>query len=373
MTDVKESNELANKELQTLLNIKHIRQHLINVGLINKNGEIIYKDEYEHNPKHRSRRRHTSKKNVEKLCRRSKSPNNYSIDQQRRSTTISRTRQRSMSPSPTRLSSSNPSTRVKSVLVRRTVSPKQISSNDRCIVTMIYYGSQTNISYERNLFQSEGDEIIIMQQHCGGENIIVYKGSLKPNKTFQFESRRHINYPFALTFYVNGLIDNRLSICCEFRYKHNVRIGGKRGLFGIINVQKSKACRRCRTEQRMKKLAKLKAKNISIMANILSPETNLTRTTSPELIITSTMSPEEQHESSLHSPNEVSNERPRTTNSTNTYSSDLDVVEEKVHSSPSTHHKHEQSISENISNNQRRKPMSFTEKHTNDKATITDE
>lgn len=127
---------------------------------------------------------------------------------------------------------------------------------------MIYYGPQTIIDYERNWFASEGDEIILMQQHCGGENLIVYKGALKPNgnflkinkfdvfflfflsETFQFESRRYSTYPFALAFYVNGLIDDHLSICCEARYKHNVRIGGKRGLFGIINVQNSKACRR---------------------------------------------------------------------------------------------------------------------------------
>ena len=74
--------------------------------------------------------------------------------------------------------------------------------------------------------------------------IKIIKNTIFLLETFQFESRRHIDYPFALTFYVNGFIDNRLSICCEFRYKHNVRIGGKHGLFGIINVQKSKACKR---------------------------------------------------------------------------------------------------------------------------------
>jgi len=116
---------------------------------------------------------------------------------------------------------------------------------------MIYYGLPSSI-----------DDIIVMQQHCGGENLIVFKGKLKPNSierfnyrkaisiffffkaTFQFESRRQSNYPFALAFYVNGLIDSRLSICCESRYQHNVRIGGKRGLFGIVNVENSKACRR---------------------------------------------------------------------------------------------------------------------------------
>ncbi len=46
---------------------------------------------------------------------------------------------------------------------------------------MIYYGPQTIIDYERNWFEPEGDEIVVMQQHCGGENVIVYKGALKPN------------------------------------------------------------------------------------------------------------------------------------------------------------------------------------------------
>jgi hypothetical protein len=46
---------------------------------------------------------------------------------------------------------------------------------------MIYYGPQTIIEYERNWFEPDGDEIIVMQQHCGGENLIVYKGALKPN------------------------------------------------------------------------------------------------------------------------------------------------------------------------------------------------
>jgi len=46
---------------------------------------------------------------------------------------------------------------------------------------MIYYGPQTTIEYERSLFEPEGDEIMVMQQHCGGENVIVYKGALKPN------------------------------------------------------------------------------------------------------------------------------------------------------------------------------------------------
>lgn len=46
---------------------------------------------------------------------------------------------------------------------------------------MVYYGLQTNLDYERKYFHPNGDEIIVMQQHCGGENIIVYKGHVQPN------------------------------------------------------------------------------------------------------------------------------------------------------------------------------------------------
>jgi hypothetical protein len=46
---------------------------------------------------------------------------------------------------------------------------------------MIYYGPQTNISYDDSFFQPQGDEISVLQQHCGGENLVVFKGHLKPN------------------------------------------------------------------------------------------------------------------------------------------------------------------------------------------------
>jgi hypothetical protein len=50
---------------------------------------------------------------------------------------------------------------------------------------MIYYGPQIPIEYERSWFEPEGDEIIVMQQHCGGENLIVHKGALKPNSNLK--------------------------------------------------------------------------------------------------------------------------------------------------------------------------------------------
>jgi hypothetical protein len=63
-------------------------------------------------------------------------------------------------------------------------------------------------------------------------------------ETFTFESRRHPGYPFAVAIYINGLIDSRISVCCEYKHKHNVRLGSNRGLFGIFDVKKSRPCPR---------------------------------------------------------------------------------------------------------------------------------
>jgi hypothetical protein len=44
---------------------------------------------------------------------------------------------------------------------------------------MVYYGPKIKIDYDHLVFEST-DEIEVMQQHCGGENITVYKEHLKP-------------------------------------------------------------------------------------------------------------------------------------------------------------------------------------------------
>ncbi|CAF1659588.1 unnamed protein product [Rotaria magnacalcarata] len=68
MTDITDFNELTEKQFQKLLSIKHIRQHLIDVGLIDRHGQVISKHEYERNTaKHHSRRRVISAKNIEKF------------------------------------------------------------------------------------------------------------------------------------------------------------------------------------------------------------------------------------------------------------------------------------------------------------------
>ncbi len=56
-----------------------------------------------------------------------------------------------------------------------------LQPDNRCTITLTYYGPELNIEYDRGYFEAEGDEILLMQQHCGGENFLAFKGFLKPN------------------------------------------------------------------------------------------------------------------------------------------------------------------------------------------------
>lgn len=52
---------------------------------------------------------------------------------------------------------------------------------------MVYFGKNVHLSYEDTDFR---DEIKIYQQHCGGENLCIYKGKLLEKGTNQCELRK---------------------------------------------------------------------------------------------------------------------------------------------------------------------------------------
>ncbi|XP_077189432.1 glutamate-rich protein 3 isoform X3 [Paroedura picta] len=116
----------------------------------------------------------------------------------------------------------------------------QIHTN--AYVTMIYLGKTVHLCHD--LFDCR-DEIKIYQQHCGGENVCVYRGKVLEGDTFHFTSKRHHGFPFSLTFYLNGMQVSRLSSCCEYKHRKGTRLGGKLGHFGFVNVERSSPCYKC--------------------------------------------------------------------------------------------------------------------------------
>ncbi|XP_061098719.1 glutamate-rich protein 3-like [Conger conger] len=109
-------------------------------------------------------------------------------------------------------------------------------------VTMTFYGKAVHLTPDT---VDRRDEVKVFQQHCGGENLCVYRGKLAEGEAFQFISRRHLGFPFSLTFFLNGIQVERLSSCCEFRHRRGSRLGGKRGHFGFTVLEGASPCYKC--------------------------------------------------------------------------------------------------------------------------------
>ncbi|KAI1883106.1 hypothetical protein AGOR_G00241820 [Albula goreensis] len=109
-------------------------------------------------------------------------------------------------------------------------------------VTMTFYGKAVHLTHGTG---DRRDEVKVFQQHCGGENVCVFKGWLEEEESFQFVSRRHLGFPFSLTFFLNGMQVERLSSCCEFRHRRGSRMGAKHGHFGFISVEGASPCYKC--------------------------------------------------------------------------------------------------------------------------------
>ncbi|NXG64061.1 ERIC3 protein, partial [Hemiprocne comata] len=120
-------------------------------------------------------------------------------------------------------------------------SPKALFRSN-AFVTMVFLGKSVHLSHDDADYR---DEIKVYQQHCGGENLCVYKGKLLEGETFQFVSKRHHGFPFSLTFFLNGIQVDRLSCCCEYKHQKRSRLGGRHGYFGFLSVEGAAPCYRC--------------------------------------------------------------------------------------------------------------------------------
>ncbi|XP_032048101.1 glutamate-rich protein 3 [Aythya fuligula] len=116
------------------------------------------------------------------------------------------------------------------------------SLRSNAFITMIFLGKSVHLSHDDADYK---DEVKVCQQHCGGENLCVYKGKLLEGETFQFVSKRHHGFPFSLTFFLNGMQVDRLSSCCEYKHQKRSRLGGRHGYFGFLNVEGASPCYRC--------------------------------------------------------------------------------------------------------------------------------
>ncbi|KAL5493545.1 hypothetical protein EMCRGX_G014743 [Ephydatia muelleri] len=86
----------------------------------------------------------------------------------------------------------------------------------------------------------------VLQQHCGGNTVSLFKGGLKERDTFSIVSRRHLGMPFGLSLYVDGLIDCRVSTCCEYKHGPGRLIGpAKQAHFAVVGIEGGAPCPAC--------------------------------------------------------------------------------------------------------------------------------
>ena len=111
-----------------------------------------------------------------------------------------------------------------------------------CLITFKYLGQIVNLDRET---EDARDEIVVDQQHCGGGNLCVYKGKLMPGNNFTIISQRHRGYPFSLTFYLNGIIVERLSACCEYKHRKGFKLGAKTSHFAFVKIEGTHPCYKC--------------------------------------------------------------------------------------------------------------------------------
>ncbi|XP_074495122.1 uncharacterized protein LOC141769696 isoform X1 [Sebastes fasciatus] len=107
-------------------------------------------------------------------------------------------------------------------------------------VTMTYLGQGRRGSG----LGSTQDELKVLQQVNGGENICVFKGVVTPGEQFQFVSQRHRGFPFSATVYVNGIMVARISSCCEYRYAPGFQ-QGRKSCFRLAWLAGGMPCYRC--------------------------------------------------------------------------------------------------------------------------------
>ena len=111
-----------------------------------------------------------------------------------------------------------------------------------CLITFKYLGQIVHLDREQ---EDPRDEIMVDQQHCGGGNLCVYRGKMLPGNNFTIISQRHRGYPFSLTFYLNGIIVERLSACCEYKHKKGSKLGAKSSHFGFVKIEGVHPCYKC--------------------------------------------------------------------------------------------------------------------------------
>ena len=82
-----------------------------------------------------------------------------------------------------------------------------------------------------------------------------------------FTARRHRDCSIGISIYVDGMIDTRVSVCCEYRHKAGKHLGCKNGHFKLVRVSGGKPCIQCQLSERERGLGRLSQQKKAAMTS----------------------------------------------------------------------------------------------------------
>ncbi|CAF3943491.1 unnamed protein product [Rotaria sordida] len=272
--------------LQTLLTSPYAQQQLQLAGLISHRGQIVTSHDYLRSLSQRKRERREreaikqeivirtlkidqnnrrSRRHQSDLtARRAVNSNSDTLSRQYRKQSYGRKKSREKSaPGYLSKSENDGEQRIRVTSAYKTISKinKDLSESDYeqnhielldkphvlsverhvCEVTMFYGLKPTTKNG-----QPARDEIVVMQQHTTGENLVIYRGFLTEGESFSFKSQRRSTSPLSLAFYAKGFIDSVINDCCEFKYGRRNQHINQHSRFLIEQVRKASPCENCR-------------------------------------------------------------------------------------------------------------------------------
>ncbi|CAF0989080.1 unnamed protein product [Adineta steineri] len=116
---------------------------------------------------------------------------------------------------------------------------------------MLYLGPPTIESNGPYRFKAHADEVLILQSYTTMGTKSVFKGCLKPNDEFTFKSSRLTDRHFAITIHINGIIDQRIFICCEYGFVNQSHFHTKRNSCQLQSITGGIPCEICQPLEMM--------------------------------------------------------------------------------------------------------------------------
>ena len=111
------------------------------------------------------------------------------------------------------------------------------------VITLQFVGKTKDKPYQES---SVGrSTFVFTQNRPGAAALKVFEAPLYTGEVFSIVTKRQDNDPLGLVVTKDGLIFERFSVCCEYKYRYGSKLGGTSGTFKLVCVAGGSRCPTC--------------------------------------------------------------------------------------------------------------------------------